>query len=63
MTACNACRAEVYKSVLEAAKGQLLEAIPRMSPEKLTQLLMAEQWEAALLLAETHKLDTDLVRR
>ena len=31
--------------------------------EKLTQLLMAEQWEAALLLAETHNLDEDLVRR
>ena len=34
-----ACRAEMYKSVLEAAKGRLLEAIPKMSPEKLTQLL------------------------
>ena len=33
------CRAEAYKSVLEAAKGRLLAAIPRMSPEKLTQLL------------------------
>ena len=32
-------RAEVYKHVLEAAKGRLLEAIPKMSPEKLTQLL------------------------
>lgn len=32
-------RAEVYKHVLDAAKGRLLEAIPRMSPEKLTQLL------------------------
>ena len=35
----HARRAEVYKSVLEAAKGRLLEAIPKMSPEKLTQLL------------------------
>ena len=25
--------------MLEAAKGRLLEAVPRMSPEKLTQLL------------------------
>ncbi|CAL5228021.1 g11083 [Coccomyxa viridis] len=32
-------RAEVYKHVLEAAKARLLEAIPKMSPEKLTQLL------------------------
>ena len=33
------CRAEVYKHVLKAAKARLLEAIPKMSPEKLTQLL------------------------
>ncbi len=29
----------MYKHVLEAAKARLLEAIPKMSPEKLTQLL------------------------
>ena len=31
--------------------------------EKLDALLRAEQWEAAQLLAETHKLDTDIIHR
>ena len=31
--------------------------------EKLEELLLAEQWEAALLLAETHALDTDVIHR
>lgn len=30
---------------------------------KLEQLILAEQWEAALLLSDAHNLDKDLVRR
>ena len=45
-------------------QGWQLSALTESSAaEKLQQLLLAEQWEGALMLAETHDLDQDLVRR
>ena len=43
--------------------GKFQTLTESLATEKLDALLLAEQWEAALLLAETHALDTDMIHR
>lgn len=47
----------------DGAGWQLVALTESSAESKLQQLLEAEQWEAAALLAETHNLDADLVRK
>lgn len=48
----------------EDGRGWQVEGLQQRSAlEKLQQLLQAGQWDAGMLLAESHGLDPDIVRK
>ena len=51
------------KNSQESITWMLSAVIQSSAQSKLEQLLLAEQWDAALLLAKSHRLDSDQVVR